>query len=270
VSAPESADFEAVQTSGIVLRTSADRSVTLLAAPRQSFAATIEVKGADQDLARVNTVNAEVSSTLRETEIESLPVEGRDLTRSLYRLPNVTQATGFFAEAPNVSINGANSLYTNYMLDGLDNNENFLGGEKFAVPTGFAQDVTVLTDAYSSELGRTGNGIINVTTRSGGNDSHGELFYLTRPGARTDASSDFAGRDLSGNAVKDGFERNQGGAAGGGSLVRDRTFYFLDAEYTRDKKDNLLNVPELGVRQTVPGTNDFGYYSGKLDQRWND
>src|SRR5436309_342244 len=45
VSAPESAGFEAVRTSRIVLRTSADRSVTLLAAPRQSFAATIEAKG---------------------------------------------------------------------------------------------------------------------------------------------------------------------------------------------------------------------------------
>src|SRR5262249_51393139 len=154
------------QISGIVLRTNADRSVILLAAPRKSFGGTIDVKGTDQDLARVNTVNAEVSSTLRETEIESLPVEGRDLTRSLYRLPNVAQATGFFPEAPNVRINGANSLYTNYMLDGLDNNENFLGGQKFAVPTGFSQDVTVLTSTYSAEFGRTGNGIINVTTRS--------------------------------------------------------------------------------------------------------
>ena len=270
VTAPESAGFEAAQTAGIVLRTNADRGVTLLAAPRQSFAETIEVKGDDQELARVNTVDAEVSSTLRETEIESLPVEGRDLTRSLYRLPNVTQATGFFPEAPNVSINGANSLYTNYMLDGLDNNENFLGGQKFAVPTGFAQDVTVLTNTYSAEFGRTGNGIINVTTRSGGNDLRGELFYLTRLGERTDASTPFAGRDLSGNAVKSGFERKQGGVAAGGALVRDRTFYFLDVERTRDDKDNLLRVPELGVNQTVPGTNDFGFYSGKLDQRWND
>jgi hypothetical protein len=270
VSAPESADFAAVRNSGIVLRTNADRAVTLLAAPRQGFAATIEVKAGDQDLARINTANAEVSSTLRETEIETLPIEARDLTRALYRLPNVTQATGFFAEAPNVSINGANGLFTNYMLDGLDNNENFLGGQKFAVPTGFAQDVTVLTNTFTSEFGRTGNGIIDVTTRSGGNDRHGELFYLTRPGARTDASTPFAGRDLSGNAVKDGFERNQGGVDGGGSLVRDRTFYFLDAEYTRDEKDNLLSVPELGVHATVPGRNDFGYYSGRLDQRWSD
>ena len=266
----QSADFEAGKAGGISLRTNAARSVTLALAPRQAFAESIEVKGDEGNLATVNTVNAEVSSTLKEQDLEVLPIEGRDITRVLYRLPNVTQATGFYPEAPNVSINGANALYTNYMLDGLDNNENFLGGQKFAVPVGFTQDITVLTATYSAELGRTGNGIINVTTRSGGNRTQGELFYLTRPGESVDSSSPFAGRDLSGNAVKDGFERQQGGFAVGGPLKHDRTFYFLNAETTRDSKDNLLRVPELGINETVPGDNEFTYLSGKLDQRWSD
>ncbi|MFM8489397.1 MAG: carboxypeptidase regulatory-like domain-containing protein, partial [Bacteroidota bacterium] len=66
---------------------------------------------------RVNSRNAEVSSVLSQEEIAQLPVEGRDITRVLYRLPNIVQATGFYPEAPNVGINGANSLYTNYMID---------------------------------------------------------------------------------------------------------------------------------------------------------
>jgi hypothetical protein len=44
-------------------------------------------------------------------------------------LPNVSQATGFYNEAPNVSINGANGLFTSYLIDGMDNNERFLGGQ---------------------------------------------------------------------------------------------------------------------------------------------
>ncbi|HEX4966313.1 MAG TPA: TonB-dependent receptor [Thermoanaerobaculia bacterium] len=269
LTAPQSADFEEGKADGINLRTNFDRSVTLSLAPRK-FTESITVKGEEGSLAAVNTVNGEVSSTLQQRDVEMLPIEGRDVTRVLYRLPNVTQATGFYPEAPNVSINGANSLYANYMLDGLDNDENFLGGEKFAVPVGFTQDVTVLTAAYSAEFGRTGNGIINVTTRSGGNELRGELFYLTRPGSSVDASSPFAGRDLSGNAVQDGFARQQGGASLGGALKRDRTFYFLNAESTRDSKDNLLRVPELGINETVPGKNRFTYISGKLDQRWSD
>ncbi len=269
VRVPETPAFYELESDPIILRSNFERSVTLSLAPKATVATEVSVT-AGRAVARINTVNAEVSASLPETELRELPIEGRDITRSLYRLPNVVQATGFYPEAPNVSINGANSLYANYTLDGLDNNENFLGGQKFAVPVGFAQEVTALTNNYSTEFGRTANGVINVTTKSGGNDFHGELFYLTRPGPALDASSPFAQRDLSGNQVQDGFQRQQGGGAIGGRILQDRTFFFVDAEYTRDKKDNLLNSPELGVNETVPGHNQFPYFSGRVDQRWTE
>lgn len=270
LSTSETATYHEAEVEDIVLRTNGASSVTIALAPKQTVSAEIAVTAEDESLARVNSVNAEVSSTLREKDLQELPIEGRDLTRSLYRLPNVTQATGFYPEAPNVSINGANSLYTNYLIDGLDNNENFLGGQKFATPTGFTQDVTVLTNTYSAELGRTGNGIVNVTSRSGGNDFHGEAFYLTRPGQPLDGESPFAQRDLSGNQVKDGFERQQFGGAVGGAIVKDRTFFYVNAESMHDTKDNLLNVPQLGVNETVEGSNSFLYLSGRVDQRWSE
>ena len=269
VQVAESDAFFAATADAVTLRSNFDHSVRFSLVPKTRTSEQVTVS-AETSIARVNAINAEVSSTLTQAELETLPIEGRDVTRSLYRLPNVTQATGFYPEAPNVSVNGANSLYANYMIDGLDNNENFLGGQKFAVPLGFTQGVSVLTSNYSAEFGRTGNGIFNVTSRSGGNEVTGEVFYLTRPGQAIDAGSPFAQRDLSGNAVKDGFARQQGGFAIGGPVVNGRTFYFLDGEYTRDRKDNLLNVPELGVNETVRGHNDFLYVSGRIDQRWSD
>lgn len=259
----------AIDSGDLSLRANFDRSVTLSVAPKEAVTGEIVVTEG-VGVAQINTINAEVSSSLRQVEIENLPVEGRDITRALYRLPNVTQATGFYPEAPNVSINGANSLFANYLLDGLDNNENFLGGQKFAAPVGFTSDVTVLTNNYSTEFGRTGNGVINLTSRSGSNALHGEAFYLTRPGPSLDSASPFAQRDLSGNQVKDGFRRNQGGLSLGGPIVKDRTFYFLNAETTQDDKDNLLRSPALGVSTTVAGTNDFTFLSGRVDRRWND
>ncbi len=220
-------------------------------------------------ITKINTLNGEVSSTLTQQDLESLPIEGRDITRSLYRLPNVTQATGFYPEAPNVSINGANGLYTNYLIDGMDNNENFLGGQKFAVPVGFAKNVTVLTNTFSSEFGRTGNGVVNITSRSGSNDFGGELFFITRPGSVVDSESPFAQRDLSGNSVKDGFQRYQAGFGFGGAIKKDKTFYYLNAEQTIDLKDNLLTSPALGVNETIRGENRFTYLSGKIDHIWN-
>jgi hypothetical protein len=59
---------------------------------------------------------------MKAAEIQEIPVEGRDITRVLQ--PNVSQATAFFPEAANVSINGASST-PHYLIDGLDNNERF-------------------------------------------------------------------------------------------------------------------------------------------------
>ncbi|MEM9290976.1 MAG: TonB-dependent receptor [Acidobacteriota bacterium] len=257
------------ELTGITLRANAFASVTLRLSVQETFEDEVSVSAAPQ-LVALNTVNAEVSSTLVEQELSLLPVEGRDLTRSLYRLPNVSQATGFYPEAPNVSVNGANSLYVNYLIDGLDNNENFLGGQKFAVPLGAVQDVTVLTSTYTAEFGRTGNGVFNVTSKSGTNQLRGDVFYLSRPGASVDASSPFAGRDLSGNAVRDGFARDQFGISIGGPIAEDQTFFFLNVENTLDDKDNLLNVPELGINETVAGENEFLYATARLDHRFSD
>ncbi|MDT8347195.1 MAG: TonB-dependent receptor, partial [Flavobacteriaceae bacterium] len=229
-----------------------------------------EVVISSQTSTQINRRDAEVSFEISAQEIEEIPVEGRDITRVLYRLPNVTQATGFFSEAPNVSINGANSLFTNYMIDGLDNNERFLGGQRFAIPAGFVKDITVFTNNYSAEYGLTNNGIIDITTKSGSNELTGEVFFVTRPGPEIDGQTDFAQRDLSGNLVKDGFARYQGGFAIGGPIVKDKTFFFLNYEHTTDEKDNLLNSPDLGVVETVRGTNTFNYISAKIDHSWSE
>ena len=198
-----------------------------------------------------------------------LPIEGRDVTRSFYRLPNLTISTLSYNEAPNVAINGLSGIYTNYLIDGLDNNERFLSNVKFNTPVGFTESVTVLTNNYSVEYGNSSTGIVNLTTRSGSNKFSGEVFYVTRPGKIVDSKSAFAGVDLYGNPVKDGFQRQQLGIGMGGAIKKDKTFYYVNVEQTFDVKDNLLSVPQLGVNETVQGKNSFTYLSGKIDQYWS-
>ncbi len=218
----------------------------------------------------LNSLNAEVAGELSLREVTRLPVEGRDIARALYRLPNISLATGFYPEAPVVAVNGANSLFTQYLIDGMDNNENFLGGMRFAMPLGFTRHITALTNNFSAEYGLSSNGIINITSQSGTNEWTGEVFYLTRPGQALDAASPFAQRDLSGNLVQDGFMRHQGGFSAGGPLKKDKTFLFLNLEHTRDWKDNLLAVPQLDLVETVPGNNSFTYFSARIDQHWSE
>jgi len=263
----QSADYQESKETGIILRSNTNASVLVIMFPKNGLSLDEVTVVASS---KINVRNAEVSSVLSQKEIESFPLEGRDITRLLYRLPNVVQATGFYPEAPNVSINGSNSLFTNYMIDGMDNNERFLGGQKFNIPVGFAKNINVLTNNFSTEYGNTGNGVINITSRSGSNDFGGEAFVITRPGAVLDSESPYIQRDLSGNQVKDGFQRYQGGVGFGGAIKKDKTFYYLNAEYTRDIKDNLLNSPALGVNETVRGENNFTYLSAKIDQNWSD
>ncbi len=269
VQTSETAEYYAFESDAIKLRSNQSSSATIVLNTKGTVDLD-EVVVRGSSISKINTVNAEVSSQLPQEEIEVLPIEGRDITRALYRLPNVAQATGFYAETPNVSINGSNGLYTNYLIDGLGNIERFLGGQKFSIPIGFTENITVLTNTFSAEYGLTDNGVVNITTRSGTNEVSGEVFALSRPGPVIDGKTEFAQRDLSGNLVKNGFQRYQGGFAVGGPIRKDKTFYYVNVEHTTDLKDNLLNVPELGVIETVRGVNNFTYLSGKIDHRWND
>ncbi|MGB0430606.1 MAG: TonB-dependent receptor plug domain-containing protein, partial [Bacteroidia bacterium] len=259
----------AYDTAVVNVRSNESASAQIFSANKMIELPAIVLESEKYSVTKLNASNAEVSSELNIEEIKQLPIEGRDITRSLYRLPNVSQATGFYPEAPNVAINGANSLFTNYLIDGMDNNENFLGGMRFNIPVGFTENIQVLTNNFSAEYGNTANGIINITSKSGSNKTSGELFYLSRPGPVIDASSPYAQRDLSGNQVKDGFQRQQLGFSVGGAIIPNKTFYYINYEQTYDIKDNLLNVPELGINETVRGTNSFGYLSAKVDEFWS-
>lgn len=268
VNAMATQDYSSENSNFISIRSNQNPNVTLVL--RKANAQELnEIVVSSKSTSKINRSDAEVSSELKAAEIQEIPVEGRDITRVLYRLPNVSQATGFFPEAANVSINGASSQNTSYLIDGLDNNERFLGGQKFAIPSGFVKDITVLTNNFSAEYGLTGSGIINITPRSGSNETAGEAFFITRPGPAIDGKSSFAQRDLSGNQVKNGFARYQTGAGIGGAFAKDKTFYYFNFEHTTDIKDNLLNVPQFGVSESVRGTNTFDYFSAKIDQIWN-
>ena len=262
-----SSDFARAQSAPIELRSNFTRSVTLRLAPAN--AEEIVVIGT-RAVTGINSVNAEVSASIGERALRDLPIEGRDVIAALVRLPNVVPSTGFFPEAPAISINGANGLETNYLIDGLDNNENFLGGPKFPVPLGFTREVTVIANSYSVLYGRTPNGIVNYTSPSGSNDWRGEAYSLVRPGRPFDAKSAFPRRDLSGNAVGESFERFQAGGAIGGPIIRDRTFFFANLEYTRDRNVQIVDAPALGVVDNVTGNNRFVLGSLRLDHQISD
>lgn len=265
------ADAEVTASDDFYVRSGIDATVSVVV--ERGDADVITVTGV-RSVARLNTSNAEISSTLTAAEIETIPVEARSLERLLFRLPSVTQSTGFFGEAPAVAINGANALFTNYTIDGLDNNENFLGGQRFPVPVGAVQDVSVLSSTYSVEFGRTANGVVNVTTPSGGNEFSGEAVYLTRPSDFLQSDPSSTRTSLFGAPVSDNFSRQQGAFSLSGPIVKDRTFFFANVEYVEDQTDNILSVSDetsgFAVNDTLEGTNTQLLFTTRIDHDWSD
>lgn len=261
-----SGDFDGQSAQPVELRSNFDQSVTFTVTPKSTE---VVVRG-KRAVTGINTVNAEISASLSFRTLQSMSIEGRDVVRALVHLPNVVPSTGFFPEAPVISVNGANGLYVNYLVDGFDNNENFLGGPKFPLPLGFTRDVTVLANSYSPEYGRSANGVINFTTPSGTNDLHGEVYVLDRPGRPIDSRSPFIQRDLSGNSVSESFSRLQAGVSIGGPIVRDQTFFYANLELTRERFNNLLDAPALNTVTNVRAESTYALASVRIDHRLND
>lgn len=206
---------------------------------------------ADQPHPLLNRTTATVGGTVERKELNALPTDARDPISLAYSLPNVAQATGFFGDAPRLTINGSNSLYSAYTIDGLDNNEGFLGGPRVELPLSALERLTVAANTYGAAIGRSSNGVVQYDTRAGKAKWSGDAFVYNRPGVPFDARARIipGGNAASFNKAQDGFRRTQLGASGGGPLVRDRTFVFGALEYTNENEDRIASttsVPFVG------------------------
>jgi len=210
----------------------------------------------------LDTRDATTGGTVERAELAALPTDARNPLALAFTVPGVAQATGFFGDAPPLSVHGANALYTQYALDGLDNNEGFLGGPRVEFPLSGIARLEVLGSSHGVSAGRSAHGIVNLETRSGGEAWEGELFLFGRPGMPLDAAPKFApaGTD------PDGFRRAQFGGAAGGPLVSGRTFAFGAAEYSNEREDRIGST----ARARFIGTEirESWKLFGRLDHGW--
>ena len=235
---------------------------------RDSTAAPLSVVSvvADQPRRLLNTSTATVGGTVERRELNALPTDARDPISLAYSLPNVAQATGFFGDAPRLTINGSNSLYTSYTIDGLENNEGFLGGARVELPLSALERLSVAANTYGADIGRSSNGVVQFETRAGKAKWGGDFFAYNRPGVPFDSRAKIipGGNSDAFNKAQDGFRRTQVGASGGGPLVKDRTFVFGALEYSNENEDRIASttgVPFVGreLRQIYKAF-------GRLDQ----
>ncbi|MDT8369111.1 MAG: TonB-dependent receptor [Longimicrobiales bacterium] len=212
----------------------------------------------------LNTESAETGGAVERREIRMLPTDARDPIALAFTIPGVSQSTGFFGDAPILTIQGGSGLYTRYTLDGLENTEGFLGGPRTQLPITALERLDVRASTYRPAFGRSTNGVVDLRTRAGGEVWEGEFDVVQRPGTPIDSDPKFTPSGIN----PDGFERLQLAANFGGPLVEGRTFIFGAVEFTDEKEDRIGST----ARTDFVGTEDRETWKAflRLDHGWSE
>ncbi len=178
--------------------------------------------------------NASISNVVEQKQITDLPLITRDPYQLILLSPGVIQSNsngGF-------SVNGQRDRNNNFLLDGADNNDTDVPG----IPGGIVslnpdatQEFRVITNNFSPEYGRNSGAIIEIISRSGTNDLHGDAYWFGRYTA-------FGARDFFNHKVdpttgkvdpQDPYVRNIFGGSVGGRIVKDKAFWFVNYDGNR-------------------------------------
>jgi len=225
--AVEKTGFQKLYFTGIAL--SVDQIITLNAhlaiSPRQE---TITVNAAD--LPPVDLQSALISAVITSQQIGDLPLLLRNPYSLVLLSPGVIQSN---TALRGFSANGARERDNNFLLDGVDNNDANVPG--FPGPDGSGglatlnpdavEEFRVITGNFSAEIGRNDGAVVDIITRRGTNNLHGDAYWFGRYAA-------LGARDFFA-PTKNPYTRNDFGASTGGPLARDKAFFFVNYEGQR-------------------------------------
>ncbi|MBI3210894.1 MAG: TonB-dependent receptor [Candidatus Solibacter usitatus] len=205
----------------------------------------------------VDTASTTLGGVVGRDQIDSLPVNGRDLTQLLTLIPGAVLLGG----ATQQSVNGSSTFRSeggvHFLMDGgdasrvdFDSLNNTYGASRNRITRASVdavQEFRVYASSYSAEFGQAMGGVVNLITRSGSNKYHGGLFeYLRNEKLDT--------RNYFNRAVKPPFRLNQFGGTLGGPIVRDKLFFFGNYEGLRQRLGvtQTTFVPTADFRSTLP------------------
>jgi hypothetical protein len=231
----EKAGFQKMVQTGILLTVGARRVLDFKLTVGQPVDV-IEVQG---QASAVDTETSSVGALIASTQMENLPLNGRNFTDLLSLAPGVAtvppsaggggQSSTGYGTSTNYSVSGSRPIGMAYMLDNTDIRnamDHGAGVSMMGTSLGMEaiQEFKIMTNTFSAEFGGTG-AAINAVTKSGTNDFHGSAYEYLRNSV-FDAKNYF-------DVKKSSFKRNNFGASIGGPLKKDRAFFFFNYEGLR-------------------------------------
>jgi Carboxypeptidase regulatory-like domain/TonB-dependent Receptor Plug Domain len=264
----ESQGFQTTVQKDIRLQVNEQREIDFTLNPA-SVSSTVEVTATE---VAVETTNPTLGQVITAEQVADLPLNGRDFVQLATLTPGVTQETNpnsFFTQGASsevaargiysLSVGGSRAQSTDWLFDGVDNNELTAGGIAILPSIDAIQEFKVLSYNYSAEYGTRAGPTVLVTTKSGTNKLHGALFEFFR-NTSLDAKSFFA-------IKKEQFNLNQFGGALGGAIQKDKTFFFVDYQAKRQRHGIPFNglVPTPAMMNGDFTLDPFGVARGPLN-----
>ncbi|MGH6978696.1 MAG: TonB-dependent receptor [Brevundimonas sp.] len=205
------------------------------------------------------TLRTSPSSNLNLADIETLPSIGRDIK-------DVVRTTPFATVDPSnndaLSIGGQNNRYNAILIDGVRQSDDFgLNGNGYPsintpISRSVLQAVSVDVAPYGVQYGSFTGGVVNMVTKSGANDFHGEVFWeKTDDSLRGDSFSyeDFVTGEREDRTVSGEFEEKSWGATLSGPIIKDRLFFLLNYEKFESTQPVLSGPEGSGAVNEVEG-----------------
>ena len=214
----------------------------------------------------LDTTTTTLAANLTPLVIENIPT-GRNYSAIVQIAPGISSdATPENKDQTSITVYGSSGAENSFYIDGVNTTNLEYGFQGKELNYEFVQEIDVKTGGYEAEYGRSTGGIVNVITKSGGNELHGDVF-----GYRDDDSLQRSARTVvSTGGTVEGFTRRDYGVDVGGYLVKDRLWYFGAYDRVGNSTKNALDVFAGGVQvgtvhARTDSTRDLA--SGKLTWR---
>jgi len=228
---------------------------------------------------QVETTNTQMGEVITDTKMTTVPLNGRSYTDLLALQPGVVPTSsgqyGALSVSGNLnpgslSVNGQRESANGFMVNGGNVEEGAFNGTSIIPNLDSIAEFRIITNNFDAEYGNYSGGQINAITKSGANAFHGDVFEFLR-------NTDLDARNFF-SPDKGKFIQNQFGATAGGRIIRDKLFFFVDYQGTRQvvgQSTGLVPVPTTAdrdgnladVASQLTSTVTGGYWANQLSQK---